>query len=67
MPQYSISLLGRDLLHKLEASLYIPPPLTFATMFLSQKVSDDDRPLPKPLPDSSRALELDHPLINLIV
>jgi hypothetical protein len=65
MPQYPISLLGRDL-HKLGASLYIPP-LASATMFLLQEVSDDDRLLSKPLPDSPRALEPDHPLINPIV
>jgi hypothetical protein len=65
MPQCLISLLGKDLLHKLGAFLYIPS-LASTTIFLLQEVSDD-YPLPKPLPDSPRALEPDHPLINPIV
>jgi hypothetical protein len=69
MPQCPISLLGRDLPHKLGAFLYIPNPPTVApaTMFLLQEVSDNDHPLPKPLSDSPSALEPDHPLINPIV
>jgi hypothetical protein len=64
MPRCPISFLGRGLLHKLRAFLYIPP-LASATMFLLQEVSDNDHLLPKS--DSSRALEPDHPLINPIV
>jgi hypothetical protein len=64
MPPYPICLL--DLLHKIGAFLYILHPAS-AAMFLLQEVSDDDHLFPKSLPDSPRALELDHPLINPIV
>jgi hypothetical protein len=67
MPQCPISLLGRDLLHKLGTFLHISPSLASATMFLLQEVSDDDHLLPKPLPDSPRALGPDHPLIDPIL